>query len=160
MPFRDVVRSTFEEFARASGLQRKAKSWYQRTDETLVVLTLTRAPYGRQYFLAVGIVLRALDADENPKQKHCQLQGRLDRLMPAAVEHRANDLFDLEFAIDRGARREELLALLRSVLTPVVEASATLDGLRSGRGRELVRAFTVQDEARVLLADVPHIDTN
>jgi hypothetical protein len=141
----DVVRSAFEAFARESGITRKSRSWYRRSDETIVVLTLTRRPYGRQYFVSVGVVLRALDADEFPKDKHVQLRTRFDRLVPAIVEHRLNDLFDLEFSIDETERREELLALLRGLLLPLVEASASLAGLRAGPARDLVRKSVVSD---------------
>jgi hypothetical protein len=150
---RDTVRSTFEHFARESDLSRKSKSWYRRSDETIVVLTLTRRPYGRQYFLAVGIVLRALDADETPKDKDCQVRSRFDHLVPSIVEHRLNDLFDLDFSLADADRQDELGELFRSLLVPLLEASATLDGLRSGAGRDLVRRSVVDDaEARDLLS--------
>ena len=151
MSGRDVVRATFDEFVRSSGLSRRSKSWYRRTDETIVVLTLTRSPWGRQYFLAVGVVLRALDADENPKDKDAPIRSRLDRLVPSELEHRVNDLLDLEFAIADSARRIELLGLLRAELEPLMEACLTVDGLRSGAGRSLVRNSTVNDSARELL---------
>jgi hypothetical protein len=152
---RDSVRSTWEEFARSAGLSRKAGSWYRRSDETIVVLTMRRASYGRQYFLSVGLVLRFLDADENPKDRHCQIRSRFDRLVPSTAEHRLNDLLDLEFALDDDARRTELLELLSSELLPLLDVGSTLDGLRSGRGTELVRRSTVTDDARVLLAAGP-----
>jgi Domain of unknown function (DUF4304) len=142
---RDIVRSTFEEFASSSGMTRKSKSWYRRSAETIVVLTPVRLPYGRQYSLAVGVVLRALDADETPRDKDCALRSRFDRLVPSTVEHRLNDLCDLQFSLAAADRREELLGLLRSHLLPLIEAAATLDGLRSGLGRDLVRRSTVAD---------------
>jgi Domain of unknown function (DUF4304) len=145
MSRRDIVRATFEEFALTSGLSRKSRSWYRRTHETIVVLTLLRLPYGRQYSLAVGVVLRALDADENPKEKDCQLRSRFDRLVPPTIEHRLNDLVDLQFPVADADRRDELLGLLHTHLFPLIEVAATLDGLRSGPGRELVRRSTVTD---------------
>ena len=150
---RDIVRSTFEEFVSTSGMARRSKSWYRRTDETIVVLTLLRLPYGRQYSLAVGVLLRALDADENPKEKDCQLRSRFDRLVPSTVEHRLNDLLDLQFPVAGTDRRDELLGLLRAHLAPLIDVATTLDGLRSDPGRELVRRSAVTDStARDLLA--------
>ena len=134
-------------------MTRKSKSWYRRTDETIVVLTLLRLPYGRQYSLAVGVVLRTLDADENPREKDCQLRSRFDRLVPPTVEHRLNDLLDLQFPVAGADRRDELRGLLRAHLSPLIDVATTLDGLRSDPGRELVRRSTVTDStARDLLA--------
>ena len=134
-------------------MTRKSKSWYRRTDETIVVLTLLRLPYGRQYSLAVGVVLRTLDADENPREKDCQLRSRFDRLVPPTVEHRLNDLLDLQFPVAAADRRDELRGLLRAHLSPLIDVATTLDGLRSDPGRELVRRSTVTDStARDLLA--------
>jgi hypothetical protein len=144
---RDIVRAVFEEFASTSGLSRKSKSWYRHTEETIVVLTLLRLPYGRQYALAVGVVLRALDADETPKEKDCQLRSRFDRLVPPTIEHRLNDLFDLQFRVADSDRRDELLGLLRAHLSPLIDVATTLDGLRSGSGRHLVRRSTVTDSS-------------
>jgi Domain of unknown function (DUF4304) len=153
MSRRDIVRSIVEEFVSTSGLSRKSKSWYRLGDETIVVLTLIRFPYGRQYFLAVGVVLRELDADQAPKEKDCPIRTRFDRVVPSTVEHRVNDLFDLQFSIADSDRRDELLELLRSELVPLMDAASTLEGLRSGQGRELVRKSEVNDAAaRELLA--------
>jgi hypothetical protein len=147
----DVVQTVFDEFVTTCGLSRKSKSWYRRNDETIIVLTLSRFPYGRAYFLAVGVLLRALDADHDPKDAHCQIRSRLDRLVPAATEHRVNDLLDLQFPMNDTDRQDELLALLRSDLLPVMDASSTIDGLRSGLGAALVRTSTVTKEARNFL---------
>jgi hypothetical protein len=152
---RDIVRSTFAEFASATGRSRKSKSWYRRTDETIVVLTLVRLPYGRQYSLAVGVVVRALDADETPKDKDCALRSRFDRLVPATLEHRLNDLFDLEVSMDAADRQDELLGLFRSSLLPVIESAATVDGLRAGAGRDLVRRSTITDSTALALLSTP-----
>jgi len=154
MSRRDVVQTVFDGFVTESGLARKSKSWYRRTDETIVVLTLNRFPYGRQYFLTVGVLLRTLDADETPKDAHCQIRSRLDRLVPEASEHRVNDLLDLEFPIDEAARGAELLSLLRSELLPLMDASRSLDGLRSRAGAVLLRHSSLNDEARGILAAV------
>jgi hypothetical protein len=152
---RDVVRSTIEEFVSTSGMSRKSKSWYRRSDETIVVLTLIRLPYGRQYSLSVGVVLRALDADEAPKDKDCALRSRFDRLVPSTIEHRLNDLCDLQFVIEPTDRRNELLGLLRMHLLPLIDAAATLEGLRSGPGRDLVRRSVAEDPIALDLLAAP-----
>jgi hypothetical protein len=153
MSRRDIVQTVYDEFVAEGGLSRKSKSWYRRSEETIVVLTLNRSAYGRQYFLAVGVLLRALDADQTPKDAHCQIRSRLDRLVPAASEHRVNDLLDLQFPIDDNDRRVELLELLRTALLPLLEACSTLAGLRGAAGSVLVRNSRVTDEARAVLAD-------
>jgi hypothetical protein len=152
---RNIVESSYVEFVTSIGLTRKSKYWYLRSDETIVVLTLVRSPYGRQYSLAVGVVLRNLDADNTPKAENASLQSRFDRLVPSTLEHRVNDLLDLRFPMDDVQRREELLGLLRVHLVPLIAASSTLDGLRSAAGSPLVRHSVVDEEALPLLAGPP-----
>jgi hypothetical protein len=152
---RNIVESSYVEFVTSIGLTRKSKYWYLRSDETIVVLTLVRSPYGRQYSLAVGVVLRNLDADNTPKAENASLQSRFDRLVPSTLEHRVNDLLDLRFRMDDVQRREELLGLLRVHLVPLIAASSTLDGLRSAAGSPLVRHSVVDEEALPLLAGPP-----
>jgi len=160
MTRRDIVQASVEEFVTASGLTKKSKSWYQRSEETIVVVTLNRSPYGHQYFLTVGVLLRTLDADQAPKDAHCQIRTRLDRLVPAAAEHRVNDLLDLQFPMEDDDRAAELLGVLRAELLPVLDASSTLDGLRSGVGSVVIRLSMVNDEAREVLSEPTGSEAN
>ncbi len=72
--------------------------------------------------------------------------------MPPALEERLSALLDLDSLIDDDARHEELLALLREHLLPMMKAASTLNGLRSGEGQRFVKASLVEGDAQRLLA--------
>lgn len=151
MSTRNIIQTTYDEFGKESGCSKKAGSWYRRSAETIVVLNLQKSQYGLQYYVNVGLWLLGLDQVETPKERHCPIRTRLTRLVPLAIEARLTTLLDLQSPIDDALRREELLALLHEHLLPLMEASAALDGLRSGQGQWLIKASLIEGDALRLL---------
>ena len=151
MSTRNIIQTTYDEFGKESGCSKKAGSWYRRSAETIVVLNLQKSQYGLQYYVNVGLWLLGLDQVETPKERHCPIRTRLTRLVPLAIEARLTTLLDLQSPIDDALRREELLALLHEHLLPLMEASAALDGLRSGQGQRLIKASLIEGDALRLL---------
>lgn len=148
---RTIVQTTFDEFGKSAGLRRKASTWYLRSDETIAVLNLQRSLYGPPYYLNVAVWLLALEPADTLREFKCHIRTRADRLVPADLEARLSELLDLESAIDDETRRVELLALLQMHVLPVMRASATLDGLRTGSGLHLVDHALVDHDAQQLL---------
>jgi len=109
---RNIIQTTFDDFAKESGFSKKSGSRYLRNDETLVVLNLQKSQYGLQYYVNIGLWLLALRAAEYPKEHHCPIRTRLTRLVPTATEARLALLLDLEALFDEGARSKEFLDLL------------------------------------------------
>ncbi len=155
MSSRNIIQSTFDEFGKASGYSKESGSWYRRRAETIVVLNLQKSQYALRYYVNVALWLLALGQSEAPKEHHCHVRTRLDDLVPPAMEGRLTELLDLESLIDEETRREELLALLREHLLPLMEASSTLEGLRSGDGQRLINASLVTGLAQRLLQRQP-----
>ena len=151
MTARNIVQTTFDEFGRASGFVKKSGSWYRRSAETIVVLNLQKSQYGPQYYVNAALWLLPLGEEQFPKEHKCHVRTRLDNLVPRDRERRVAELFDLEAEMEEGARRDELTTLLRSIL-PMLDASATLEGLRSGDGERLIKASLVRGPAQQLLA--------
>ncbi len=148
----NVIQMTFDEFGKASGGSKKSGSWYLRSPETIVVVNLQKSQYAVRYYVNVALWLLAAGPAEAPKTPQCHVQTRLDGLVPPALEERLTALLDLGSPIDEKARREELLALLRAHLLPLMQASLSLESLRSGAGQELVRKSLVTGPGQQVLA--------
>ena len=152
MSARNVVQETFDEFSKESGCSKKSGSWYLRSSETIVVLNLQKSQYALRYYVNVGVWLLAAGPADAPKPSDCHIQTRLERLGPSALEERLTVLLDLDNPIGAEARRDELLALLREHLLPMMSAASTLEWLRSGEGQRFVKASLVDGDGQRLLA--------
>lgn len=152
MSTRNIIQTTFDEFGKESGGSKKSGSWYRRSPESIFVLNLQKSQYALRYYVNVALWLLAAGPADTPKPSHCHIQTRLERLVPAAREEQLTRLLDLDAPGDEGARHEELLALLRAHLLPVMEAASTLEGLRSGEGQRFVKASLVDGDGQRLLS--------
>jgi hypothetical protein len=152
MSERNVIQTTFYDFAKAAGYSKKSGSWYRRNPETIIVLNLQKSQYGPKYYINVALWLRALGDEEAPKVNKCQIQTRLGQLVPAGLEKRLTELLDLDCDVEDMVRRTELLDLFRQHLLPLLEASSSLESLRSGDGVELIQKSLVTGPGQQLLA--------
>ncbi len=152
MSSRNIIQETFDEFGKASGASKKSGSWYRRSDETILVFNLQKSNYAVRYYVNVAVWLLAAGPADAPKPAQCHVQTRLERLVPSELEERLTALLDLDSPIDDDTRREKLLALLGEHLLPLVEASSTLESLRSGAaGQRLIRASLVNRDGLPIL---------
>lgn len=152
MSTRNIIQTTFDEFGKESGGSKKSGSWYWRSPESIFVLNLQKSQYARRYYINAALWLLAAGPAYRPKPSHCHIQTRLERLVPEALEEQLVRLLDLDAPPDEGGRPEALLALLRAQLLPVMEASSTLDGLRSGGGQRFVEVSLVDGDGQRLLS--------
>jgi Domain of unknown function (DUF4304) len=147
---RDIVQTTFDAFARGAGFTRKSGTWYRRGPETIAVLQLQKSQWGRQYYVNFALWLLPLAEADHPKEPHCHIRTRLSRLVPPADEARLDELLDLE--LDVADRERELTEFLHANLLPSVEATGTLEQLRTWPGHTVVEAALVTGGAQRLLA--------
>ncbi len=152
MSERNVIQTTFDEFGKASAGRKKSGSWYRRSEETVFVLNLQKSNYAARYYINVAVWLLALGATDTPKENKCQVRSRLTQLVPDELESRVNELLDLDFPMEETARKSELLAVLDQHLQPLMDAGATIKGLRSATGQALIRKSLVTGPAQRLLA--------
>jgi hypothetical protein len=151
MSVNNVVQTTIEEFAKESGCVKKSGSWFLRSEETIFVLNLQKSQYGLQCFVNVAVWLRALGDIDAPRENKCQIRTRLTRLVPADLEQRLTQLLDLDKEMDEQARRAELRGVLDEHLFPLMQASGSLDGLRSVEGQRLLKKSLVNGAGHKLL---------
>jgi hypothetical protein len=146
---RDAVQTTLDRFARDAGFTKKSGTWYRRNPDTIALLQLQKSQWGRQYYVNFALWLLALGDADRPKEPQCHIRTRLSRLVPPQDEPRLEQLLDLD--AEAPDREGELMELLRTRLLPIVEATQTLEQLRTGPGRAVLKAALVTGPAQRLL---------
>jgi hypothetical protein len=146
---RDAVQSAVDAFAREAGFAKKGGSWYRRQPDTIAVLQAQKSQWGRQYYLNVALWLLPLGEAEHPKENQCHIRTRLSRLLTTDEAAALERLLDLDE--DISDREVELIEMLRTHLLPLLDATATLDELRTS-GRGLTENSLVTGPAQQLLA--------
>ena len=109
------------------GFKKKGKSWYRVTDETVQVTNLQRSQWGEQYYLNLGILIRALDDTRSPRPSKCHLVARL------AMLDSGRDPSDFVIDLEKPEPQKKLkrtLQALASVGRRFLEKCATLKGIR------------------------------
>ncbi len=130
MSERNAVQLGFDRFGREAGFEKKSGSWYGRGDEVIAISNLQKSQYGPQYYFNQGFWLRQLDDEAFPKSNLAHIAARIEDLLPD-VEQRVGELLDLEFEMPEEQRVDELVALLKDHLLPLIERGGSIAGLRS-----------------------------
>jgi Domain of unknown function (DUF4304) len=151
MSERDAVQTTFDAFAREAGFAKKSGTWYRRQGEAIIVLQLQKSHWGRQHYVNVALWLLPLGEADHPKEPQCHIRTRLSRLVPPEDEAHLDQLLDLDAGV--ADRERELLEFLRTRLLPLVDATATLEQLRTEPGHALLKSALVVGPAQRLLEE-------
>jgi len=148
---RNIIQTTFDQYGVEVGGIKRSGSWYVHSRETIVVLNLQKSQFALKYFVNVAIWILVTVPAEAPKPSECQIQTRLDALLPPDLETHLNELLDLQNNFESQARHSQFLDLLRKHLSPAIGAASTLDGLRAGEALRLVSSSLVDGDGQRIL---------
>jgi hypothetical protein len=79
---------------RALGFHRKGCSWFRTLGEVTQVINLQRSRWGEQYYINLGVLIRAIDDRPFPRPSECHVIARLSSL--AATGQPSDFVVDLE----------------------------------------------------------------
>ncbi len=150
MSKRSVIHEGLERFARGAGLEKKAGAWYRRGDEVVTVVDLQKSQYGAQYYVNLGFWLREFGGEPYPKGAGCHISVRLEVLAPEERKRIAR-LLDLVVEMPDEQRIDELVALLRERLLPLIERGSSVAGLRALLDEGALEAAAIRGPARQAL---------
>ena len=130
MPFGEIelVKLIDNEMKRA-GFKRKGKNWYLETDETVEVVNLQKSQWGNQYYVNLGILLKALDQSNTPKEYQCHIRARLNDVADEAIDW--GKILDLEDAsVVEEQRATATSNALRDNALPFLRKMSTTNGIK------------------------------
>jgi hypothetical protein len=149
---RNLIQTTFDEFGKARGGNKKSGTWYLPGRDTVAVLNLQKSQYGPQYYVNVALWFLGIGVSTNPRPSHCHVQTRLESLVPDEERAHLEELLDLEVEFSDDRRHSELLAALETQLGPILDASQTLSGLASVPGQHLLKKSLIDGDGQRFLA--------
>lgn len=150
MSGRNIIQIAFDDFMKSVGFSKKSGSWYRTGDGVVTVVELQRSQYGKQYYINVALWLLALGDATAPREHACHVRTRLSRLVGDSESELAA-LLDLDTLRADSDRRTALASFLDKHLVPVLDASVSVDVLRTTVGRRLIEASLVSGPARAFL---------
>jgi len=71
---------------KAAGFEKRSLSWYLDGRDTIVVISLQRSNWSKDYYINIGIWLKALGDETLPKHYKCPMNWRVERLFPEKRE--------------------------------------------------------------------------
>lgn len=151
MTTHNVLRLTFNGFAKAAGFSKKSGVWCRRQHETIAVLELQKSQYGPQYYVNVALWLLELGEAECPKEHACHLRSRLDELFPAH-EDQLKIVLNLDNpTLTEVERREKFESILNEQLLPLIDSSSTLEGVKTLVADDRLGMFLITGSAQRVL---------
>ncbi len=81
---KDVLKLAVERVLRPEGFRRGGGGWYLEKNETTLIVWLEKLDCSRQWYIELGVYIRSLSSEPNPKIEHCHIRIRLNRLVDAA----------------------------------------------------------------------------
>lgn len=151
MSERNAIQVTFDDFMKSIGFSRTAGSWYRTGEDVVTVVQLQKSQYGVQYYVNVAVWLLALGAAKAPKEQTCHVRTRLSRLVGTEESH-LSKLLNLEEPLSEDERCAALMDFLLSYLKPVLDATVSVESLRTPEGKSVVNLSLVSGPARHILA--------
>jgi hypothetical protein len=128
------IKLALERSLPSEGFKRKGSDWYLDTKESIVVVNLQKSNYGQQYYINIGIWLKALGDSRYPPEHKCHVTIRAGDLSEEFSEEFSSkpSLLDLERTVmANDVRIEQLERLVRTGVLPWIRSCVTVAGLRA-----------------------------
>ena len=142
-------REAFAKPLKAAGFKKKRPTtWYRDGAETICVVNLQKSPYGNEFYVNIGLWLKALGDNDKPVEYHCHIRTRWEELIPED-EFKIKRLLDLEdMSMFDEDRVKEIPRLLQSYIFPFFAKVDTLKKIRAMYGTPTWPVGLVLIEAR------------
>ncbi len=84
------------------------QNYFLEQEETVAVLNIQTSRFGPQHYLNAGLWIDRFGHDRRPKHYKCQIQWRLDALMPELEAQGLNSALDLTNSLAAGQRSDTI----------------------------------------------------
>jgi hypothetical protein len=148
----DLVARTLREYLSNAGYKHKGNTWYCETDETILVINLQKSQYGKQYYLNLGVWVKAFEPAAFPKEHKCHIRARLGDIISAKEERNLDSAFDLASRIDARKREAVVLALMQRGVAWLGRLGS-IAGIRDALSKGELDSVLVQIRARAFVED-------
>ncbi|MFE4542360.1 DUF4304 domain-containing protein [Arthrobacter sp. NPDC056727] len=151
---KNVITTTFDQFAKDLGGRKKSGSWYITRPDSVVVLHLQKSNYGPRYYLNFGLWFLGIGPAQDPKPTHCHLQTRWENLVSETDRPHLEALLDLDHSLMENERNHDLLEALKNWLVPFVDAGGTVSNLATPIGQRLLAKSLLDGDGQKFLSKI------
>ena len=81
----DLVKTLYAPL-KTAGFKKRSLSWYLDGKDTVVIVNLQRSNWSKDYYINIGIWLKALGNEAFPKHYKCPMDWRVEELFPEERE--------------------------------------------------------------------------
>jgi hypothetical protein len=128
---RDIIEGTVAAVMKKNGFRRKSKSWYLRTDDTILVVNLQKSIYGDQYYVNLAVWLKALGENVFPKEYHCHIRSRVVAFDRDRQKYWEREVFDLDNTdMPDAERSQQIQSFLEEKALPFLLSCGSVEELR------------------------------
>ena len=89
----DLLVESMKPVFKEHGFKKTNLTWRKETSETILVFNIQKSQWGPEFYINLGIYLKALGVEKKPPEYHCHVQSRLDH-DHRSTEDLLKDVFD------------------------------------------------------------------
>lgn len=147
----NVVKDAFASTLKSAGFSRRADSWFTETNDAVLVANLQKSNFGDQYYVNLGIWLKALGEARSPKEHKCHIRIRATALDPKRQKYWERQVFDLEHKGSEAQRFDLVRSFLETIALPFLLSAGSVSQLRSLWQEGRLNAAAVMSAAQRIL---------
>jgi uncharacterized protein DUF4304 len=144
-----TLRDWLRRLLNPAGFKEVGALWVRTFPEVSQVVGLQKSNFGNQYYINLGIAIRALGIPEPMKEEVCHIRIRAEALLDP--ESPVSQLLDLDQSLSPEAREQRLNATVSPAVSKFLASSRDIDGLQTLKSSGLMSRAFVHRRAREIL---------
>jgi hypothetical protein len=77
-PELDFLVESVKPVFKVHGFKKSNLTWHKETSETILVFNIQKSQWGPEFYINVGIYLKALGSENKPPEYRCHVQSRIN----------------------------------------------------------------------------------
>jgi hypothetical protein len=144
------LEDAISEMLKNSDSKKKGSSWYLDGTDCTCVLNLQKSSWGGQYYINLGVSVKALQASPFPKESQCDIRIRLTELVEnKSLLERSLDLENE--TVDPASRIKTLENGIKTVALPFLTKTQTFRGIRELVAQRKLKTFAMNLKIKKVL---------
>ncbi|PWF43921.1 DUF4304 domain-containing protein [Massilia glaciei] len=133
---------------KARGFKKTGATWYRNLDRMIQVLNIQKSPYADNFYVNVGIYLKALGDELRPPEARCHFRFRAESVLGADERFELNRLLDFTQKAPTSDRYQDIQILLEKSALLWLDENSTEQALWKLLQTPDAHAFAVRKGAR------------
>jgi hypothetical protein len=147
-----IIENIISKVLKENNYKKKGLSWYQETNDTVVLLELQKSSWGMQFYINIAVFLKVFGSISlPPKEWKCHIRGRLSS---PEGEDKLGKALDLETEYILDERERIILKYLHEYALPILNSFKSLRSIKQLIDNENKKDFLVSLKAKEYLNNI------